>query len=479
MGSHADHTSHAAGTGHGGSLNRLAASATLHCLTGCAIGEVLGMVIGTAAGWSDAATIALAVFLAFVFGYSLTMVPLVRNGLTLAVALPLAFASDSFSIAVMELVDNGVMLAVPGAMDAPLSNPLFWGALGFALAVAYVFAFPVNRYLIARGRGHAVVHQYHGHGHGSGGEADEGQPGQGIHTAHELPPASPGLASPRKLIAVGVSAMAVTIGVATAGAMLVESRHTDEEAPMQNHSAGGGHDERGRAASGDLGGLAVAADGYRLQVPITGVAAGERTPFSFSIEGADGPVRRFDQEGGVRMHLIVVRRDLRGYQHLHPTLQADGSWQTELTLAQAGIYRAYADFERDGKKTVLAADLFVQGDFVPAALAPPADSVDVSGYRVELDAHAEAETETVVTYRITRAGESVDVEPYLGAAGHLVALREGDLAYLHVHPLEAKSGEISFAATFPTPGNYRLFMQFKVEGLVQTAALTVNVGRGH
>jgi Domain of unknown function (DUF4396) len=477
MGSHADHTSHAADPAHGGSLNRLAASATLHCLTGCAIGEVLGMVIGTAAGWSDAATIALAVFLAFVFGYSLTMVPLVRSGLTLAVALPLAFASDSFSIAVMELVDNGVMLAVPGAMDAPLSNPLFWGALAFALAVAYVFAFPVNRYLIARGQGHAVIHQYHGHG--SGGKAADEQSRHEAHDAHGLPPTSSELGSPRKLIAVGVSAMAVTIGVATAGAMLVESRHTDDEAPMQNHSDGGGHDDGGSAASADLSGLAVAADGYRLEVPSTRLAAGERTPFSFSIAGANGRVRQFDEEDGVRMHLIVVRRDLGGYQHLHPTLQANGAWRTELTLAQAGVYRAYADFERNGKKTVLATDLFVEGEFVPATLAPPADSADVGGYRVELDAHAEAETETTLIYRITRAGESVDVEPYLGAGGHLVALREGDLAYLHVHPLDERSGEISFAARFPTPGNYRLFMQFKDEGRVQTAALTVNVGKGH
>ena len=156
----AAHSSH---SGHGGSLNRVAALATLHCLTGCAIGEVAGMVIGTALGLSNPATIALAVILAFAFGYSLTMLPLLRAGLTLAVALPLAFASDSISIAVMELVDNGVMLAVPGAMDAPLSNARFWGALLFALAVAYAVALPVNRYLIARGQGHAVIHAQHGH----------------------------------------------------------------------------------------------------------------------------------------------------------------------------------------------------------------------------------------------------------------------------------------------------------------------------
>ncbi|HEX7170271.1 MAG TPA: DUF4396 domain-containing protein [Rubrobacter sp.] len=150
----------------GASLNRLAFSATAHCLTGCAIGEVLGMVIGTALGWGDVATIVLAVALAFFFGYSLTMLPLLRSGLALATVLPLAFASDTLSITVMEIVDNLIMLAVPGAMEAGLTSFLFWGALAFALLVAFVAAFPVNRYLIARGKGHAVVHEYHHGGHG-------------------------------------------------------------------------------------------------------------------------------------------------------------------------------------------------------------------------------------------------------------------------------------------------------------------------
>ena len=452
--------------GHGGgSLNRLAALATLHCLTGCAIGEVLGMVIGTALGWSNAATIALAVTLAFVFGYSLTMVPLLKAGMTVAVALPLAFASDSFSIAVMELVDNGVMLAVPGAMDTPLTNPLFWGALAFALAVAYVFAFPVNRYLIARGQGHAVVHQFHGHHEG----AADSMHGHEDHAAGS----GGGLGSPRRLIAIGLAAMVATIGITTAGAMFVESRHDNEEMVMEDHGTSGGH-----GAAAELSGLAVAGDGYQLAVTDTTLSAGEATRFTFSVVDADGPVRQFGEEGGVRMHLIVVRRDLTGYQHLHPTLE-DGRWQTELTLPDAGVYRAYADFERNGKKTVLASDLFAAGLFTPATLPAPASSVDVDGYRVELDGHAEAGVETTITYRLTRAGNPVDVEPYLGAAGHLVALREGDLAYLHVHPLAERLGEISFAASFPTAGQYRLFLQFKDAGLVQTAALTLDVGRGH
>ena len=168
------------------SLNKVVLSATAHCLTGCAIGEVLGMVIGTALGWSNAATIALAVVLAFFFGYSLTMVPLLRSGIALAAVLPLAFAADTLSIAVMEIVDNLVMLVIPGAMEAGLASPLFWGSLAFALAVAFVAAFPVNRYLIARGRGHAVVHQYHGHHRGGHeeGHDDYEHRSQEQHHAH-------------------------------------------------------------------------------------------------------------------------------------------------------------------------------------------------------------------------------------------------------------------------------------------------------
>jgi hypothetical protein len=154
------------------SLNRVAFSATTHCLTGCAIGEVLGMVIGTALGCGNVATIVLAIVLAFFFGYSLTMVPLLRSSLALAAVLPLAFASDTLSITIMEIVDNLIIVVIPGAMDAGLTSPLFWGSLAFSLAVAFVAAFPVNRWLIARGKGHAVVHQYHG-GHSGGDQHHE------------------------------------------------------------------------------------------------------------------------------------------------------------------------------------------------------------------------------------------------------------------------------------------------------------------
>ena len=153
----------------GSALSGVALSATLHCLTGCAIGEVTGLVVGTALGFSDLGTIALAVALAFLFGYTLTSLPLLRAGLTFGAVVPIALASDTLSIATMELVDNAVILLVPGAMEAELTSLLFWGSLAFALAVAFVVAYPVNRYLISRGRGHAVVHQYHHgrHGHHS------------------------------------------------------------------------------------------------------------------------------------------------------------------------------------------------------------------------------------------------------------------------------------------------------------------------
>jgi Domain of unknown function (DUF4396) len=147
---------------HGGTaLSRLAFSATLHCLTGCAIGEVLGMVIGTYFGWGNGATIVISIVLAFVFGYSLTIQPLLKSGLPWSQVMKLAFASDTASITTMEIVDSLLMLVIPGAMDATLDTWLFWGSLAVSLLIAGVFAFPVNRWLIARGRGHAVVHAYH------------------------------------------------------------------------------------------------------------------------------------------------------------------------------------------------------------------------------------------------------------------------------------------------------------------------------
>ena len=148
---------------HDQSLNRLAFSATVHCLSGCAVGEVLGMIIGTALGWSNLATIFLAVGLAFLFGYTFTSIPLLRSGMAVATVIPLALASDTISIAIMEVVDNAIMLLIPGAMDVGLGDIGFWAALAAALLIAGAAAYPVNRWLISRGKGHAVVHQHHAH----------------------------------------------------------------------------------------------------------------------------------------------------------------------------------------------------------------------------------------------------------------------------------------------------------------------------
>lgn len=159
-----DRTDHMAHGGHASSAPGLwsqAISATLHCLTGCAVGEVLGLVIGTALGLSNLATIVLAVVLAFFFGYALTITPVLRAGLPLGTALGVAFAADTVSISVMEIIDNAIVLVVPGAMDAGLASWLFWASLAVALVMAFVVTVPVNRWLIARGRGHAVVHQFH------------------------------------------------------------------------------------------------------------------------------------------------------------------------------------------------------------------------------------------------------------------------------------------------------------------------------
>lgn len=170
------------------SRNRMAANATLHCLTGCAIGEILGLMIGTALGLSTGVTIALAVGLAFLFGYSLSTLPLIQAGLGFFAALSVVFAADTLSIATMEVVDNAVMAAIPGAMDAGLVNPVFWVSMMIALAAAFVAAFPVNRYLIDKGKGHALTHQYHeGHadhaGHDDHGEGEHDD--HGDHADHQ------------------------------------------------------------------------------------------------------------------------------------------------------------------------------------------------------------------------------------------------------------------------------------------------------
>ena len=223
-------------------------------------------------------------------------------------------------------------------------------------------------------------------------------------------------------------------------------------------------------------GLAVAQDGLRLQLADDELRRGAAERLRFRIVGPGGrAVRDFDRRHERRMHLIVVRRDTTGFQHLHPHMTAGGTWTVPLRLAEAGSYRVFADFTRDGEPFTLASDLRVDGAADLRALPAPAPAAAAGdGYRVRLDgAPVRAGRAAELRFGVTKAGAPVRVERYLGAGGHLVALREGDLAFLHVHPTGDRAA--AFEATFPTPGRYRLFLQFKHDGRVHTAAFTQEV----
>jgi hypothetical protein len=222
--------------------------------------------------------------------------------------------------------------------------------------------------------------------------------------------------------------------------------------------------EHGAPSKDAVRGLGVAEDDLRLVVDEPELRRGAQEKLRFRVvNGAGATVRDFDVAHERRMHLILARRDLTGFQHLHPTQEADGSWSTDVTLPDAGSYRVFADFEHAGETTTLASDLRVDGaaDLRPLP-APATTAVSERGYDVRLDRDG-----SELRFTITRDGETIEPEPYLGAKGHLVALREGDLAFLHVHP-----GEHGFETTFPTAGRYRLFLQFKHAGRVDTVAFT-------
>jgi hypothetical protein len=210
-------------------------------------------------------------------------------------------------------------------------------------------------------------------------------------------------------------------------------------------------------------------------------AAGHRQRLRFRVLGRDGtPLRSgYQVEAQRRLHLIVVRRDLTGYQHLHPTMSADGTWGVLLKVAEPGAYRVFADFQRSCEKHVLAADLLAPGSFQPQALPTPATTARAGGYDVRLEAPAlRAGHEAQLRFTVSRGGRPVrTIQPFLGARGHLVALRQGDLAYLHVHPEEHAdaANAIAFATDFLSAGAYRLFLQFRISGAVHTAGFTVRV----
>jgi hypothetical protein len=254
--------------------------------------------------------------------------------------------------------------------------------------------------------------------------------------------------------------------------------------PATGGGEAGGHGGGHGAAAKPVRGLAVSENGLRLVVARPELRRGVTQTLRFRVLGADGrAVRRFDVEHTKRMHLIVARRDLTGFQHLHPRMLADGTWTTTVRLPAAGSYRMFADFAHAGVATTLASDLRVDGTANLQALpAPVASSRSDGGYDVRLDAGtARAGRNAELRFTVTKDGQPVHVEPYLGADGHLVALRDGDLAFLHVHPAEhAAAGNghddsIGFEATFPTTGRYGLFLQFRHAGRVQTVAFTQEV----
>jgi hypothetical protein len=239
----------------------------------------------------------------------------------------------------------------------------------------------------------------------------------------------------------------------------------------------GGHGEVAMAmAPQAVRGLAVSDNGLTLKLARTTAAPGKAFDLAFRIVDRRGQtVRDFDVEHTKRMHFIVVRRDMTGFQHLHPTESPDGTWSVRVTLRDAGTYRVFADFSVGGTPHTLADDVTVDGEVRTRELPAPTNSVNVDGLRVRLtEGASKAGAESQLAFDVTRDGEPVAIQQYLGAKGHLVALREGDLAYLHVHPDE---NSLRFMAEFPTAGRYRLFLQFQSDGRVHTAAFTQEVSR--
>ncbi|CAL9463405.1 hypothetical protein SUDANB121_02699 [Nocardiopsis dassonvillei] len=267
------------------------------------------------------------------------------------------------------------------------------------------------------------------------------------------------------------------------GPLLPDTAETSEH--TGHDSAADTGEEAAVNASHTPSGLQVSQDGYTLEtVGAPGRAGGEET-LAFRILGPDGePVTEFDESHDKRMHLIVVGRDMTGYQHVHPEMSEDGTWSIPVEFGTPGPYRMFADFvpQERGSGLTLGADLTLSGDHEPRALPGPSPTAEVDGYTVALDGGLVPGRTNEITLTVTRDGEEVtDLEPYLGAYGHLVALRAGDLAYLHVHP-EGEPGDgvtapgpgITFQAAVPSAGDYRLFLDFKHDGEVRTAEFTVS-----
>lgn len=269
--------------------------------------------------------------------------------------------------------------------------------------------------------------------------------------------------------------------------------HGDSDAPADRNEDG----ENGTTASEHGGehaqpgvtvpdGLQVSANGYTLEVLRYATTPGKEELFEFRIIGPDGQaVTNFTEQHEADLHLIIVRRDLTGYQHIHPEMAADGRWTVPLPFERAGAYRVFADFLPSGHDPLtLGADVAVNGDFESTEAPHPERTVEVDGYTVTADGELTPGQTADLTFTVSRDGEPVtDLQPYLGAAGHLVVLRRGDLAYLHVHPDESGAvgagPDVGFAAEVPSPGSYALFFEFRHDDAVHTAEFTLEAGAGH
>jgi len=290
--------------------------------------------------------------------------------------------------------------------------------------------------------------------------------------------------TPRPYLRLGffLGGLVVVFGAAAALGSAFEPAGTDNGGMEETMEAHGDSHGAHQAAS-DPAGLGVSSDGRTLRLATTQMERGAPGQLRFAIEGADGhPVTGFDELHERRMHLIVVRRDGAEFRHLHPEMDARGNWTAPVEFDQPGVYRAFADFSVAGEQQTLAADVFVSGGDFAARPFPAPSGVDrPDGYEVRLQAgELRAGEHAALTFAVSRDGAAVeDLAPYLGAKGHLVALREGDLAFLHVHPEEERGAPngIVFEATFPTAGRYRLYLQFRHEGRVRTAEFTVEVPR--
>lgn len=278
-------------------------------------------------------------------------------------------------------------------------------------------------------------------------------------------------------------ALAALFGVAVAAGSAFGPEPSEPERSASHDEAPAGHGEAtpadGHAAAQAVRGLASADDGLRLALLTPELARGRTQQLRFRVLDAHGdPVRAFEVAHERRMHAIVVRRDLTGFRHVHPRMAADGTWSVPLRIAAPGSHRVYADFTYDGAPRTLAADLRVDGaaDLRPLP-APATRATSDGGDLVRLDAgRLRAGEEATLRFAVSRAGRPVALLPYLGAGGHLVALREGDGAFLHVHPVgDADRGRVAFETTLPSAGRYRLFLQYRVGAQVRTAAFTLEV----